>query len=771
MRLTLRTMLAHMDGILDPEDNEDIERKIAASEFASNLMHRIRDVVRRLRLGAPGLGGRGPALDPNTVAEYLDNALHDNQVADFEKVCLESDMQLAEVAASHQVLALVLGEPVEIDPAARQRMYQLPSVASETEKALEARRREKPGVPDYLREPPRKSRLGWTVALLAVAGCVFITILAATGSLDPWLEHAGIKTAKPDVAEGPQVPETLTDGAHPTDGAIPADPATGPVIPGQPTAPPETDRPGEPAARVAQDAAAEAPSLVSETPSEAMPSEVPAAPAEGQPRTPTLDLAQPMAALPDAVKEPAPAPDNVSRPALLPESGPMPAPEPRVLAPGTETPADPRAGTPSGLLPGEAAMDKPRNPAPMPEGSLPGILAPSAPDGPAPPAERPEQISLGRLASDRQLLLQYDSAADAWNRVTMQTAIQQEYPLLALPTYRPVVAFSAGVTAQLVGPLQAELHPLEGDQMPMLEVAYGRLIMHTLGQAGSRIRLAIGERLGIMTFAEADSGVAIYVYRSATPGNDPESGNAPLVADLWVTRGRVVWQTDGGQPVNVDTSSHISLGSAASEPPEPKPEAAPGWVSDDQSSLIDKRASAVLVDEIQVDRPATLALREVAGGHRQREVRWLAVRCLGHLGQFDPMVAVLDEEDSKTVWFDYIDELRAAMARAPRLASAVRESLQRHYGPDAEKMYRMLWGYSSEDLKGGAATTLVEDLEHERLAVRLLSYWNLRDITGAGQFYRPELSAAKRQQPVQRWRELLATGGIVRKMDAPPASR
>ena len=168
-----------------------------------------------------------------------------------------------------------------------------------------------------------------------------------------------------------------------------------------------------------------------------------------------------------------------------------------------------------------------------------------------------------------------------------------------------------------------------------------------------------------------------------------------------------------------------------------------------------------------MNRPAALALREVASGHRQREVRWLAVRCLGHLGQFDPMVAVLDEEDSKTVWFDYIDELRTAMARDPRLAAAVRESLRRRYGPDAEKMYRMLWGYSSDDLKGGAATTLVEDLEHERLAIRLLSFWNLRDITGAGQFYRPELPAAKRQQPVQRWRELLASGAIVRKSDTP----
>jgi hypothetical protein len=123
VKLTLRTLLAYLDDTLESGRIKEIGAKVAESDAAQELIARIKQVTRRRRLLTPPAGKE--TFDANAIAEYLDNELDSDQVSELEKLCLESDVHLAEIAACHQILTLVLGEPALVPPKAKERMYGL----------------------------------------------------------------------------------------------------------------------------------------------------------------------------------------------------------------------------------------------------------------------------------------------------------------------------------------------------------------------------------------------------------------------------------------------------------------------------------------------------------------------------------------------------------------------------------------------------------------------------------------------------------------------
>ncbi|MDR0869617.1 MAG: hypothetical protein LBN39_02380 [Planctomycetaceae bacterium] len=124
MRLSLRTLLAFEDKVFDIEQQRQLEKHIRQDDVSVLTLRRIRGVIRQPNLGVPGRYQQREELDPNVVAEYIDEEMPAEVQERFERFCLSSDKFLAEVASVHQVLSNVLGEPARTSRECRLRCYQ-----------------------------------------------------------------------------------------------------------------------------------------------------------------------------------------------------------------------------------------------------------------------------------------------------------------------------------------------------------------------------------------------------------------------------------------------------------------------------------------------------------------------------------------------------------------------------------------------------------------------------------------------------------------------
>jgi hypothetical protein len=265
MRLTLRTLLAYLDDTLDPEQAKLIGQKVAESPVAQELIERLKKVTRRRSLANPPVLGDSSRLDANTVAEYLDSKLSPEELSQVEQTCLEDDVYLAEVAACHQILTLMLSEPTRVPPTARQRMYRLV-------KGRESIPYRKP--PEFPADVNRDGPIGKSEDTspsrwgLYVAGAAVMIVGLAVSITLAWPKPQ----SRP---KGSAVAATLPKD-HPNPGDVPAPPGT------SNKEPPKPDNPK-----------ADAPKPMADVP---------------KPMPPMPDVPKPMIPMPDPPKKPLDAP-------------------------------------------------------------------------------------------------------------------------------------------------------------------------------------------------------------------------------------------------------------------------------------------------------------------------------------------------------------------------------------------------------------------------------------------------------------------------------
>ncbi|SMP46151.1 hypothetical protein SAMN06265222_10274 [Neorhodopirellula lusitana] len=873
MRLTLRTLLAYLDDMLEEEDTQILQAKIEESGLATELIARIRNSVDHRQIGVLSPDAIGPLENANVMSEYLDSTLAPEQIAEIERLCLESDISLAEAAACHQILTVVLGQPAQVNDALRQRIYDLP-----LSDALQAMERQNQPAPDVRAAKRANTSLatGQPVAdtpqedsfsSLDFPGSDASTESLGLDSLETGIPTAGglpgmsgidsqptvVRPVGPDDSGVTNAPARLRQGADVGDGESQSEAQIvarttramlerkghygGNIRPSR-IAPwlvtlamagvvlyalgqifaPLTKRNSRQVGAVALEEIDNGPTSIvvdspdPETTSEAIGDEPVDSSDNETPSGETVaaasDLESPESS--DASSEPTMPDAEMTEPGL---TGTDPNDSANLAAESPSLPNDP-ASVPSSetMTPDTDSISEPGptagNATDMPETSTPAMTdvaddsegsenstaepilptddVPGDVAADAPPADRTSVVA--QLVSNESLVLAL--GPNGWNRLqtvnatngddenapadtppaNKQPAIVSGQNIIAPALYRSVLTNPDGLEWTLAGPTQATLS-LDSSGSVLTEVIDGRLLLASTQPAVTTM-LQLGPRLLKIVMPDAQTVLAVELAHIRPSGIDPlQPNNRRAIYTVIAVQGQATIES---QLTSADASA-VNEGSATLETgtqwqgqgSQPlaitKVDMLPTWIDagNEKDLKADSARSGLLsfIDDDSLEK----SLRE-AMEFRRVEVAALAGETLLLLGRADVYFGkdgILSRPRQRLFWTEHFQMLRQQMASSATTAATIQNAIKRAELADSDGLFKLLVGYTQDELANGGDAKLVEYLDSASMPVRVLAIENLKAIVGSDLGYRADQENANtRRADIKKWEARLRRGDI-----------
>ena len=763
MRLTLRTLLAYLDDLLEPGQSREIGEKISESGYASALVDRIREVMRRRRLTAPDPKSPNSGLDTNSIAEYLDNTLDPEAVADVEKVCLDSDVHLAEVGASHQILTLVLGEPVDVPTRTRERMYALgpttkpvgssalvdeegdsqfdsdPSVtipvkqpAVETKPSGEANGESfTQTIPDYLKPVPLWRRVA-PIAVGVLVGAVWLGVVY----VDPTVpfgksSDAGNAVAQLDQGGASETGDGLT--GQTSNAELTGDPNSG-------TSGPDVNL---------------TPGVNGPMPGEQREPEVVAA------NKPPRDITELNGFDPDArtVATVAPLPDPkapTASPGTLASTTPGPAvpslPEPTLPAAGTSvaaTTAPQLVG--SSVTAPSTTSPKPAATTPPEKTTKPEVIIKSTVPAPELLYTSREGI-LARQADEGWLTMPHRTAIRVGDRVA---SLEPFSALLEISSLNLLIELQRGSVVEFLGATEAE--------QVSLRLLSGQISVQRRSPDTNNEPVVVGLHLidepCRLTLRTPNALCGAELTAVEANAYEKELGEDRYTGNLFVVNGRVGFTGELAGKVVLQGPSWIPLTpvdrkALAENSDLPPLLTVPDWLDPNGSKIssTQRRYASRFQKEIDEEQPLRDSIPSVVKSNIPA-ISELAVKSMVTTGMNDQLVQVLAEAEFLEARSAAIVGLRRWLPAAPENRDNLRATLQQHFPADqVDTLYRLLWGYNEDDARNPATSRLLVDwLGHDNQVIRQLAFDHVYRLTGQRYDYRPINPANQRKVAVDRW--------------------
>ncbi len=720
MRLTLRTLLAYMDDVLDPDHAREIGNKVNASANASALVNRIREVVRRRRLLAPELAGPQSGLDPNTIAEYLDSTLDADTVAEVEKVCLDSDMHLAEVAACHQVLTIVLGEPVDVPVRTRERMYALGPSRQRAASVEEPSPASASTVPP-MNPPPEPERTPVRPVTMSLPKP---TVEGFEDGVPDYLKPAPFwKRALPVAVAIVLVGGWAIMMYRELNGRTPSDPSRATVASGAPNANPKTD---EDSAAVDAHEDAQVRN---------------AAPKNAEPF-----VAAPMSNGPDDGNE------KFTRRPLDQVTTPLDAARPSNKTPAVEPEPKTTIEKPAPMktpLPMPEAVAKVDEPKPMPEKPAVPVEAAVMPG--------PEVVYTARSGR----LVQ--RTANGWTVMPYRSTIRRgdrvcsPYPFSAL-----FEIASLGLTIELLPGSSMEFGGATAQEAIVLEVPRGRVSFKRAAQAGAN-PLTIGLRLAgescQLTMLSEQSLCGMEITPREPDSLEMDLGEDRMRGHLAVVTSDVRFTSMSSGEEKLGPQSWFSLALRDRKQTDPARRLAelvviPDWLDANKPRMTATERTYATQFEKKVDPDLSLA-ESVSGlvNEKSQMLSTFAVKALAATELHTELVKALAKAEFEETRVAAIVGLRQWLPLAPRNRELLKEELAQNFAADhVDAIYRLLWGFNEDDARSPASSRILFDwLSHENSVIRHLAFYHIYHLTGQKYDYRPVSPAPQRNAAIERW--------------------
>ncbi len=720
MRLTLRTLLAYLDDRLPPTNAREIGQKITNSPFATDLVERIRDVKRRRRLAAPDKAQA--TIDPNLIAEYLDDQLTPELVARVEREILTSDVMLAEVAAAHEILGL-LRDPVTVEPRLRDRLYGLDPTgktdviravggeALPTRLANATAARWKPLTP---RTVSSKRLPGIIAAVLAM---IWLAIMASDSSL------FGPPASKSDVVASDPVedkmnsiqPAGVGDAGNVSDAAMAKDVAAtvGANAATPDKSPVSNENSGDNSSAIVDSKA-----------------QIPATAVAAVPKTISTTVVKTTEAETTVV------PRDAALPAQTPNQPPLAE--------------DDSAVTPDYFLQGDSR----------------GVLV----------LDESQQrwMPLSRIPGGEAIVLEP-------NPVNCEPIIDGQWFGVADRFPLQLTAESRGYTARLIGPCLVRTQKGASGGLDLLE---GRLKLNvdrnTIWDNAMRPELALGtgsQRVDIVLQSQETSvAVESVLVAASNPTNPPATEDLsrtsvlPQDSDIRVTvtvlEGAIELKTPGEEEATAlhkgqraswtvleqkDFSSlQIDNGVALTS--------VPAWLLENETDQITEttKQSQRVMDALSAGgEPGDTVLPLLEDRNPQFGV--LAVKILSLIRDKDRLLSILFEPRDETVHRSAIDALSAIARSSLASKQAIANSLEtRMPMAEADALLLLILGLSDDQAADPTVTAdLIAMLNSDRLVTRTLAIYRMEQFTGDRKGFHPESDLSRRREAIRRWQRFL----------------